>query len=473
MNDHMFGTGIVFIVWIINSQLYTTKVKGDLYMKKVLVTFIIVLSFVLSGCGETTMNDGETIGKVDNSKDSSQSESSGEKDTNDLEKVEIDFISNADEVTLNMYKEIATDFMTLNPHTTVNVSSQGKDYESLMKSNMAVNQLPDVFATHGWSVARYSEYMRPLNDQPWAEDIIDSMIPIISNEKGEIFVLPIDADQAGIIINKKVLSSAGIDGYAINSWDEFITACEMVKKNGQVPIGMWGKDPRTFAYFLDVMANPFYVTSPTNNYSQQLQDGTFDWTLWNKISETLAGLEEKGYLNVDVLTADSETVIQEMAKDNIAFIFGGNNTIKGIIEYNESAELGFIPYPAIYEDDSRQFVGGEREAIGVWKDGEHVEQALAFVNYVAQPENIKKICEARGNAPGTKEIDVDLGYLTPDFKRYSNESTPIYSYFDRVMLPSGMWSVLQDVGEGIVAGAYTPEEASKVMEENYLRLRQQ
>lgn len=434
-------------------------------MKKI-VALVLLMTMIITGCstGQDVSDNGNNNSSNDNSKTEDSKAVSNEK-------VTIDFMSNASDETLVVYKALAEEFSAENPNITVNVSSQGKDYESLMKANMAADELPDVFATHGWSVARYSDYLRPLNDQPWAEDIQSSMIPIISNDKDEFFVLPIDIDQTGIVFNKTLLDELGIDPYEIYTWDDFLVVCEQIKEAGKTPIGMWGKDPRAFSQFLDEMANPFYVTSATNDYTEELQNGSFDWTLWNNISQVLVELSTSGYLNVDVLTADPDSVKQEMAKGNVAFVFTGNSVIQGALEYNPDVEYGFIPLPAIHEDDSRQLVGGEREAIGVWKDGENIEEALMFIEFMARPESVARVCEARGNAPAITGVDVDLGMLTGDFNKYAEEGVAIYPYFDRVMLPSGMWSTMQDVGAGLVAGTYSLEEASKVMEDDYNRLR--
>ena len=44
----------------------------------------------------------------------------------------------------------------------------------MMKTKMAANDLPDLWTTHGWSVNRYSEYLRPLNDREWAKKRIST-----------------------------------------------------------------------------------------------------------------------------------------------------------------------------------------------------------------------------------------------------------------------------------------------------------
>ena len=80
---------------------------------------------------------------------------------------ELEIVTNANEQTYNAVNEILEQFMKENPGVKISYTTQGSDYEQLMKARMASNDLPDIFATHGWSVVRYSEYLRPLNGQPW------------------------------------------------------------------------------------------------------------------------------------------------------------------------------------------------------------------------------------------------------------------------------------------------------------------
>ena len=67
---------------------------------------------------------------------------------------------------------------------------------------MSSGDLPDMWVTHGWSVIRYSEYMMDLSDQPWVENIDAGLKDVISNDDGELFILPITQAVAGIMYNK-------------------------------------------------------------------------------------------------------------------------------------------------------------------------------------------------------------------------------------------------------------------------------
>ncbi len=383
--------------------------------------------------------------------------------------VELELVLNSPDPVTAAYREVVREFEALNPNIKINVSSQGRDFESLMRTRMASMDLPDMWTTHGWSVERYSEYLRPLNDQPWIDSIIDSLLPTVSNDAGEIFVLPVDADQAGVVVNKTVVQNAGVDPYELHTWDDFLAAFQAIKDNGDIPVGMYGRDPRSFARFMLFAGTSLLTASPSNDHREALMDGTFDWTEYDKVNQLLVDLREAGYVNVDVLTASADTVHQSMALDELAFIFTNNAAVVSVLEYNPDANVGFVPVFASYDDAERVLIGGERNAIGVAKDTPNTEEALLFLEFLAQPENIILVSEAQGLPPALEGIENDLGVLTEDYQRW--QSVPIEPYFDRFYLPSGMWSVLQSVGAGVMSGEYTVREGSQVMEENYLRLR--
>ena len=104
----------------------------------------------------------------------------------------LEIVTNGNEATFNAVTAIFQKFMEENPGVTIDFTTQGSDYEQLMKARMASNDLPDMFVTHGWSVARYSEYLRPLTDQPWYGTIEESFLSNIQDDNGDIFVLPLD-----------------------------------------------------------------------------------------------------------------------------------------------------------------------------------------------------------------------------------------------------------------------------------------
>lgn len=383
---------------------------------------------------------------------------------------EIEIVTNGNEETFNAVNEILNNFMAENPGVTISYTTQGSDYEQLMKARMASNDLPDIFATHGWSVARYSEYLTPLNDQPWYGSIEESFMNNIANDEGQIFVLPLNMDIGGLLYNKTLLEE--LNAEIPKTWDQLLEICEMGKAKGYTGVFIAGKDSRQPASLLDVSAQTFISVRKDADYPSQLLDGTFDWNNWAPLSQFLLDLKTKGYLNPDCVTCDPIDVAPRMSENKVLFVITSSmDLIRQAAELNPDAKYGLAPVPSLGEGYENVFAGGEREAYGIWKDTKHMDICSAVLEYLARPENVKKVCEASGKRSALKDINPDLGDISQDYETYAD--IRICPVFDRAYLPSGMWSTMRTIGSSLIAEEMTVEESVKTMETDYNTLREQ
>ncbi len=383
---------------------------------------------------------------------------------------ELEIVTNADEQTFNAVNGVFEKFMEENPGVKISYTTQGSDYEQLMKARMASNDLPDIFATHGWSVARYSEYLRPLNDQPWFGTVEEAFKRNIENADGQIFVLPLNMDQGGLMYNKTLLAELGIE--IPKTWDEFMAACQLAKDKGYTGVFIAGKDSRQPANLMDIAATTFLASCEDKGYTAQLADGSFDWNNWTPVSQLLMDLKAKGYLNVDCVTCDPVDAAPRMAENNILFLMSSSPDLIGQAqEINPEAQYGMAPIPALNDSYEPAFCGGEREAYGIWKDTENEALCLALLDYLAKPENVKIVCEASGKRPAIQNVSPDLGSVAEDYATYAD--TAIYPFFDRVYLPNGMWSTMKTIGSALIGEEMTVEESVQTMQADYETLREQ
>lgn len=333
----------------------------------------------------------------------------------------------------------------------VEFSAPGSDYDSLMKVKMGANEMPDVFTTHGWSVARYSDYLLPVNDMSFFPAIDEQILPAITAKNGEVYVLPIDIDIAGIVFNEEVLSDSGVSVDDIKTWEDFKNACETIKQKGYTPVHMGGKDSWPIGQFFDWAALSYYVTDETNNQIEQLKSGKFDEKIWVELCEMLKLWKDSGYINEDCLTADYNGDIAAIAKNEAAFVFYGNNAVTDALAVNKDAKLGMMPIPSNSESDEPSLISGEDIAVGIWKDTKNLEASKALLDYLAKPEVTSKIASAAGNKAGLTTAKSEIGDIQVYLDKYSKVET--YPYFDREYLPSGMWDIMCDTGAGILQGA--------------------
>ena len=370
--------------------------------------------------------------------------------------------------------EIAQQYSAANPGITVEIT-QYPEYEQVMKSKMAANDLPDLFSTHGWSVARYSEYLEPLNNQSWISKLSPAIKPVITNSRGQVFVLPFDVDSAGVAFNRDVLDKCGIDPFSLKTWDDFMAACEKVKAAGFICVDIGGsvQDDWTVGNFFDWVAPSFLITNESKNYRTALKDGSFDWNLWRPVAQLLVDFRDKGYLNPDYLQGTWDNVQARLGKGELAFAFFGRYVITGAKQTNPNARYGFIPIPSLTRDDPPSLATGENLTLGVWKNSPNKAAALKFLEHLSSPAIISRLAQYGNNQTGL--VGPGYGIDAGDLKEYFDKIEGVrgFPYFDREYLPNGMWDSLCKTGSGLLARTMTMDQVIQMMRNDYNNLRAQ
>lgn len=326
---------------------------------------------------------------------------------------------------------------------TVNVAEYGADYEATLKTRMAANELPDVFMTHGWSVLRYKEYLMELSDQPWVADYDESALGVIKDEDGSLYVLMLGEGINGIVVNKGVCDKAGVDPYAIHTWDDFTEACAKVKESGSTPIsvlsnpGLLANIAGTFVSYEGELAQD----------STAMLDGTWDWNSYGALLDAYAEWIEKGYFYEDMMTMNDADQTERFASGDGAFILGnGPEIMMSCEKLNPDAEIIFLPVFASKEG-GKELVGiGEGSAFGVWKDTKNEAASKKLLEFLSQPETALRLNKKTGEVSSLKSlIEIDDGYGITAFQKMKENCADcnlLYdNLWDRKYMPSGMWPI--------------------------------
>ncbi|MGL6106077.1 ABC transporter substrate-binding protein [Romboutsia sp.] len=369
-------------------------------------------------------------------------------DTAKKEEATLTFMTNKVGAPSDAIKQVCENF-TKETGIKVEFSAPGNNYEELMKTKMAANDLPDLWTTHGWSVARYSEYLMPLNDQPWFKDVSQSIKPVITDENDKIYALPVNMDIAGILYNVDVLEKAGVKVDDIKTWGDFEKALQQIKDAGFIPIHIGGKDSWTIGQFFDWVAPSFYVTNESSNFRKELKDGSFDMSKWSEVAGLFEKWNNAGYFNVDSLTSDYMSATQLLGEGKVAFEFYGNYGMTDALTKNKDAKLGFMPIPAKDASDQPTLIAGEDIAIGVNKDTKNKEAALKLLNYFAKADVLSELSSVSKMPSGINGVDSDTGMAKTYYDKYKDVKT--MPYFDRAFLPNGMWDDMCIGGASILA----------------------
>jgi raffinose/stachyose/melibiose transport system substrate-binding protein len=387
----------------------------------------------------------------------------------DADTIEFQTALGVDTKLLASLTEVTDAFEEANPEISIELVPSGTSYESDMKVRLAANNAPDILATHGWSLLRYSEFLEPLQDEAWAADFNPALNAAMVNDAGEFFAYPVDTDVAGLLYNGDVLEAAGVDPASITSWDSFEDAAAKVKANDVVPITVSGKDNGPAGNVADWIASGAY----TEDQLAKLEAGTFVDQPYTDLLSMVDGWREAGMFNPDYSSATSDDMARALADGQTAFVFSQNAVANNALQYNPDAGLGFIPVPSL-TDDTPYLIGGEMNAYGISKTSKHVDDAKTYIAYLAEPENAAKLAAAAGNLPGLTNATTDLGALQPSFDEYVLPGElPLVPYFDRVYLPNGMWNTMVTTADSVITGQSSVDEAVTQMGNDFGSLSEQ
>jgi len=288
----------------------------------------------------------------------------------------------------------------------------------------------------------------------------------MQNEGGQFFALPLTTDVAGIVYNKTVLADLGIDAATLGDIAAFEGALAKAKDAGIVPISSSGKDNWFAGNIADWLASGAFDEAE----SEQLAGGEFLSDGFEKMFTLLDKWTKNGYFNPDFSSATSDDIATALGQGKTAFVLIQNNLVVNAHQFVPDAELGFLPVPAL-NGDPEYLIGGEGVALGAWRDGKNKEQALDFLNFLAQPDNIKKFASDDGNPAGLTGVDVDLGDLSPSYDQFFTPGdVRMVPYFDRAFLPNGMWNTLITTTGGIITGQTSVDSAVKQIEADFTTL---
>lgn len=416
-------------------------------MKQILAEMLTVILVVcmLAGCGDRNISEPEQESTV-NEQEKAQEDTSAEASSPDAASGEISLAVTYTNDDLEKFKAIINDFEQ-ESGISVDLISFADGYEDMIKTMMASNTLPDVWMTHGWSLKRYSEYLQPVNDQPWFDNMTKALEPVMADEEGNVYALCVTISVSGPYFNADALKKAGIDDpFSIVTWEDFENVCDKVKEAGMIPIAVGGgSGSGQFSTIFNGIAHSLWTDEGAKyDLREELKNGTFDSDVYvTEMYEMIAKWIDRGYFNEDYLTLDFDGASQLFGNGEAAFMLRGPLTVAH--EMFPEANLGVFPEPASADTMKPAFNLSESDAYGVWKDTENPDACWALLSYLARTDVAQKICQLGTKFPALDGVDAADAY---GYQIYANaveaygDNLQFDSMFDQTYCPSGMYSIM-------------------------------
>lgn len=197
----------------------------------------------------------------------------------------------------------------------------------------------------------------------------------------------------GVVYNKALFAELGLEPPA--SYQEFLTLCAALRRQGITPLGVGGGDLWHMEYWMNHFLRSD-VLSREPDFLALCAAGERDWSdpLVTELLEHMAQLFRRGYVNSGWLSTPDAALAYHLAEGEAAMVFSGPWLIRDALALDPSLELGWFYVP----NEAGQVVAGESVDVfwavtdGCARDPDRYEAACAFLEFFYSEGVYEQVC---------------------------------------------------------------------------------
>lgn len=308
------------------------------------------------------------------------------------------------------------------------IDQQGLDTENaetIALTKFTTGDIPDLYMHFGNSNLKNfnpEENFVDWSDAEWVSDIADSVYDqALFN--GKIIGLPFwEASNSGCFYNMRIFEELGLE--LPTSQAEFDAVCDALLENGIQPIYMACADswPMMPQFALD----PVFVENP--EYVEKLNAGEMtyaDIPEFTDMCEWYKNAAEKGYLGKNYASDTWDYASEVLGIGEAAMMFVWDTWFD--TDYDSESydytkdDFGIMPM-FMGTHDEGTYEGGNVNLMLANKNGENVEAAMDFINFMATPENYNEAFDGIATAAVFKQQTTNVNSSQYEGNRESVDS---------------------------------------------------
>lgn len=288
-------------------------------------------------------------------------------------------------------RAVADLYEEANPNVKIEIELLESDqYDTVYMARMASGEAADLMSI------RYQEdnkknyasgdYVADLTGQP-AVGYLKEGLDQVSAYEGAIQGIPVAADCWGLWYNADMLEKLGLG--VPTTIGEFRNCCETAKEAGYVPIANGLQDGWTAWMTLWTLWGKAGEADPT--LFDRFQVGEAKLSDVEEIKwafDTAKEYYDAGYYPDNALGTSQDSAVQLWYNQEALFCPNGSFFLTEVEAADPDFTYGFCKQP--YNEEPQEDIcaqGGYTFSMAAYKQGEHVDQAIDFINFFFTPEN--------------------------------------------------------------------------------------
>lgn len=337
--------------------------------------------------------------------------------------------------------------------------------EQVMRTKFATGEIPDIFmhfGGNGLTPFQPDKNFFDMSGEKWVSDIKDfALYQIKYNDK--VYGLPLwEGTVSGLLYNKEIFQKLNIS--VPKTQDEFLAACETIKNSGINPIYMGFKDvwPIFPQYALDSIYKDSALMSKLNTNQAKYADSKefMNMLTFYKM------LADKGYLGAKFSTNTFDGQAKALGEGKYAMCYTWDGFLTSDVEPKypgTTAKFGIMPI-FLGVNQEGNYEGPNACITFATKTGKNPEAAKAFVNFLAETDNLNLAYKDQPTQSYFKSVTTN---------KPSVQYTEAKDSIDKLMLASYAWAgivgfdqveTVKPIQE-LMIGTKSVEEAAKAMDD--------
>lgn len=265
--------------------------------------------------------------------------------------------------------------------------------------------------------------------------------------------------------NKEMFKDAGLDPEnPPQTWDEFIDACEALKKAGYTPLGFGAKDEYIGGWLVSYFGQQNFdsdedLIKMVKGETKASDPKNMEWL--EKVQE----LVDKGYVNEDVLSLDLYQGQALLENEQAAMTIHAQSYAASLERSMGKDKIGIMAQPVFGSGKLANSVGIPCQVFTISKDCKDPEAACEFLKFLHTEEAMKLIYDKAAVITPDDRFSPD--WLTTEVDKQVEEwktERPLYWMQYKYPFEYERIGVIPAVQE-VLGGTKNAKEAAKILDE--------
>ena len=311
----------------------------------------------------------------------------------------------------------------------------------------ASNQLPDlIWMPDGAVMKEYAgaghladltSYLE--EDDAWRESFWDGTFVSTAHDGG-IFAVPLCLRLDCLFYNTELFTEADVKAEEIQTWDDFLAACQTLKDAGIQPLAMGGEEPENISYFTNYLVQRLGGVEPMQQIIDREDGVRFDQDCFIRAGQMTYELLQNGYLPSDTASTTNDEAGAAFRNGEAAMFCSGSWAVGGFHRDDSQIidKVGVLPFPVVEggKGQANHWFVEMNASVAVSAQSKHTEQAVQWLKYLTADSVQAMMAEEGYQFPATKAVfQADLAPKEYTFIRETlkRDGMTASGFFDHVL----------------------------------------